>query len=121
MYSFGAAAENGPSNPGWSDDHLRTLKIVKLPLDHTDDDISINMGSGRKGGRSWRYNKYNRYRYSRCNKYKRYNRYNRYKRYRYNRYNKLNRYSPSILTNAPTRTGQTQPSGATSPAGPSSW
>ena len=51
--------ENGPSNPGRSDDHLRTLKIVKLPLDHTDDDISTNMGSGRKGGRSWKYNRYN--------------------------------------------------------------
>ena len=60
---------------------------MKLPLDHTDDDISINMGSGRKGGRSWKYNK--------CNRYKGYNR---YKRYRYNRYNKLNRYSPSVLT-----------------------
>ena len=34
---------------------------MKLPLDHTDDDISINMGSGRKGGRSWKYSKYNRY------------------------------------------------------------
>ena len=34
---------------------------MKLPLDHTDDDISINMGSGRKGGRTWKHNKYNRY------------------------------------------------------------
>ena len=33
---------------------------MKLPLDHTDDDISINMGSGRKGGGSRRYNKYNK-------------------------------------------------------------
>ena len=33
---------------------------MKLPLDHTDDDISINMGSGRKGGGSKRYNKYNK-------------------------------------------------------------
>ena len=30
---------------------------MKLPLDHTDDDISINMGSGKKGG-SWKYSKY---------------------------------------------------------------
>ena len=61
LHSFGAAAENKPSKPGWSDDHLRTLKIVKLPLDHTDDNISINMGSGRKAGRSWKHNRYNKY------------------------------------------------------------
>ena len=30
---------------------------MKLPLDNTDDDISINMGSGKKGG-SWKYSKY---------------------------------------------------------------
>ena len=34
---------------------------MKLPLDHTDDDISINMGSGKKGGGSWKHNRYNRY------------------------------------------------------------
>ena len=59
-----------------------TKEIVKLPLDHTDDDISINMGSGRKGGRSWKYNKYNRY----------------------NRYNKYKRYSPSVPTTIPRTT-----------------
>ena len=63
---------------------------MKLPLDHTDDDISINMGSGRKGGRSWKHNRYNRY--------------NKYKRYIYNRYTKLNRYSPSVLTMTPRTT-----------------
>ena len=80
LYLFGAAEEKEPLVPGRSDDHLRTLKIVKLPLV-----VRTTAWTTRTmtPASTW---------------------YLRRRSWKYNRYNKYNSYSPSVPTTIPRTT-----------------